>query len=117
VLKTKRAYDPPSSGDGRRILVDRLWPRGIKKEVAAVDEWAKEVAPSDELRRWFAHDPSKWDEFRRRYAHELEGKAELTDRIRKEAEKGTVTLLFAAKDVAHNNAVALKEALSRDVPA
>ncbi|MGE5238321.1 MAG: DUF488 domain-containing protein, partial [Chloroflexota bacterium] len=76
MLKTKRVYDPPSSSDGRRILVDRLWPRGIKKEDAAVDEWVKEAAPSDELRRWFAHDQSKWDEFRRRYAQELKGKAE-----------------------------------------
>jgi uncharacterized protein YeaO (DUF488 family) len=115
LLKTKRVYDPPSPDDGTRILVDRLWPRGITNEDAEVDEWMKEVAPSNELRRWFSHDPSKWNDFRKRYAQELKGKADLTDKIRKKAEKATVTLLFAARDVAHNNATALKEILSREM--
>ena len=113
MIRTKRVYDPPSGCDGRRILVDRLWPRGVAKDMAMIDEWLREIAPSTELRSWFGHDPQKWEEFRRRYAEELAGEQELLARLRAEASKGTVTLLFAAKDETHNNAVALKEMLEQ----
>lgn len=109
MVKIKRIYDPPSTDDGRRILVDRLWPRGIKKEEAAIDEWLKEIAPSNELRKWFSHDSSKWQEFKDRYKKELKEKWDLVDAIRSESKKGRVTLLFAAKDLDHNNAAVLKE--------
>jgi uncharacterized protein YeaO (DUF488 family) len=112
-IRIKRIYDPPSPGDGKRILVDRLWPRGIKKDEARIDEWMKEIAPGDELRKWFGHNPEKWEEFRKRYKAELRDKKELLDKIRSQAEKGTVTLLFAARDVEHNNAVVLKEVLGK----
>jgi uncharacterized protein YeaO (DUF488 family) len=112
-VNIKRIYDPPSPGDGTRILVDRLWPRGIKKDVAGIDEWMKEIAPSDELRKWFGHEPTKWEEFRKRYKAELRGKKDMLDRIRSLAAKGKVTLLFAAKDAEHNNAVVLKEVLGK----
>ena len=111
MIKLKRVYDEPMAADGKRILVDRLWPRGIAKEKARIDEWLKEIAPSDELRKWFGHDPARWDEFRERYRRELEAKAELLSGLRKLAGKGTVTLLFAARDEEHNNAVVLKEML------
>ncbi|MFN3480078.1 MAG: DUF488 domain-containing protein, partial [Thermodesulfovibrionales bacterium] len=107
----KRICDPPSKDDGKRILVDRLWPRGIKREEARIDEWLKDIAPSDELRKWFSHEPSKWQEFRKRYKKELEGKGELLERLRGEAKKGSITILFAAKDKEHNNAVVLKEVI------
>jgi uncharacterized protein YeaO (DUF488 family) len=113
MVKIKRIYDPVSSDDGKRILIDRLWPRGIKKEKANIDEWLRDVAPSDDLRKWFSHDPSKYQEFKKRYVKELEKKSELLERIKKEAKKETVTLLFSAKDTEHNNATALKEILSR----
>lgn len=109
MIKIKRIYDPVSEDDGERILVDRLWPRGLKKEVAKIDEWMKDIAPSDGLRKWFSHDPSKWNEFRKRYKKELSQKADLLDRIKAAAKKGNVTLLFAAKDIERNNAMALKE--------
>jgi len=109
MVKIKRVYDPVSRDDGRRILVDRLWPRGIRKEDAKIDEWLKEIAPCNELRRWFGHDPAKWQQFRKKYAGELAAKSELVEGLRAEARKGTITLLFAAKDAAHNNAVVLKE--------
>jgi uncharacterized protein YeaO (DUF488 family) len=112
MVKIKRVYDPPAQDDGKRVLVDRLWPRGIKKEPAHVDEWVKDIAPSNELRTWFGHDPSKWREFRDRYLRELRIKQELVEQLRHDAEKGTVTLLFAAKDCEHVNAVVLKEVLS-----
>ncbi|HTG80791.1 MAG TPA: DUF488 domain-containing protein [Geobacteraceae bacterium] len=108
----KRIYEPPVPEDGKRILVDRLWPRGLSKDDARLDEWLKEVAPSDELRRWFGHDPAKWEEFRRRYRQELKTQGEILERLRNEARKGTVTLLFAAKDEERNNAVVLKEMLA-----
>jgi uncharacterized protein YeaO (DUF488 family) len=111
MLRVKRIYNPPSADDGRRVLVDRLWPRGVARDEARIDEWLKEIAPSDELRKWFAHEPARWEEFRRRYRKELQGEKELLERLRIEARKGTVTLLFAARDEAHNNAVALKEIL------
>lgn len=111
MVKVKRIYDPPSKDDGRRVLVDRLWPRGIKKENAMIDEWLKDIAPSDELRKWFSHEPSKWEEFKRRYREELKDKKGLIERLRSEARRGRVTLLFAAKDREHNNAVVLKEVI------
>ncbi len=111
MIKVKRVYDPPARGDGKRILVDRLWPRGLKKENAKMGEWLKEIAPSDGLRKWFSHDPSKYQEFKKRYRKELKGKSELLEKIRSEAKKGTVTLIFSAKDPEHNNATALKEIL------
>ncbi len=111
MIKLKRIYDPVSPDDGKRILIDRLWPRGIKKEDARIDEWLKDIAPSEELRKWFSHEPSKWAEFKRRYREELKDKRELIDRLRSEAGKGTLTLLYAAKDREHNNAVVLKEVI------
>ncbi len=112
MIRIKRIYDPASPGDGRRILIDRLWPRGLKKEEARFDEWLKDLAPSDELRKWFSHDPAKWNEFQKRYRSELRGKAELLERLRTEARKGTVTLLYSARDEEHNNAVVLKELIT-----
>lgn len=113
-VHVKRAYDPPGPEDGYRVLVDRLWPRGISKERAAVDEWLREVAPSTELRRWFAHEPARWDEFRRRYSEELAAPAAQDGlaHLRELAAKGKLTLLYAAADEAHNNAVALQEHLA-----
>ncbi|UFS69513.1 DUF488 domain-containing protein [Geomonas sp. RF6] len=113
MVKIKRVYDAPEEGDGRRVLVDRLWPRGLTKEKGAVDLWAKEIAPSDELRRWFGHDREKWREFKARYRGELEGQGDLVRELRGMARQGTVTLLYAARDEEHNNAVVLKEILER----
>jgi uncharacterized protein YeaO (DUF488 family) len=110
-VRTKRAYEPPASADGTRVLVDRLWPRGLRKADAAIDHWAKDLAPSTELRKWFAHDPSRWEEFRRRYAEEVRENAEEIERLRALAQKGPVTLVYAAHDEAHNNAVVLREIL------
>lgn len=112
MIKIKRVYDSPEPGDGKRILIDRLWPRGLKKEDLRIAEWLKDIAPSDELRKWFSHDPTKYREFKRRYLKELQKKEEFVKRIRSEAKKETVTLLFSAKDVEHNNATELKELLS-----
>ncbi|MCL4490872.1 MAG: DUF488 domain-containing protein [Nitrospirae bacterium] len=109
MVKVKRIYEQASPDDGRRILVDRLWPRGIKKDKADIDEWVKEIAPSNELRKWFSHEPSRWQEFKSKYKDELKGKTELVEKLR--AGKGTTTLLFSARDAEHNNAVALKEIL------
>ena len=106
----KRAYEPPTAADGARILVDRLWPRGVAKADAAIDLWLKDVAPSTELRRWFAHDPAKWPEFRRRYRAELRGSPALAE-LRSLARKGHVTLVYSAKDEVHNDAVVLGELL------
>lgn len=110
-LRIKRVYEPPAPGDGKRILVDRLWPRGLKRETARIDDWIKEAAPSDELRRWFAHDPAKWDEFRRRYLAELRHNEAFAELQRVAHSAAKVTLLFAAKDCAHNNAVVLRDVL------
>ena len=107
MLRLKRVYEPPDSSDGRRILVDRLWPRGLSREKAAVDEWMKEIAPSAELRRWFGHDPEKWPEFQRRYRRELRARDDLVREIAKLAARGRVTLVYGARDEEHNDAVVL----------
>ncbi len=109
MLKIKRVYDQPSQDDGKRILIDRLWPRGLKKEDARIDEWIKEIAPSNELRKWFNHDPNKWNEFKKRFFAELLGKRDMVEGIISTARKGTVTLLFGSKEERFNNATALKE--------
>lgn len=111
LIKTKRIYDAPAAGDGFRILVDRLWPRGVKKENARIALWLKEIAPSEELRKWFGHDPAKWAEFKKRYFAELRRQPELLALLRQHARAGAVTLLYSAKDEKHNNAVALLEFL------
>lgn len=108
-IKLKRAYEPPTPEDGFRVLVDRLWPRGISKDAARIGLWLKEAAPSDELRQWFNHDPARWDEFGQRYRRELEENAEALAPLLAEIRKGPVTLIYGAKDEARNNAVALKE--------
>lgn len=111
-IRIKRAYEEPDREDGKRILVDRLWPRGLTKEKARVDLWLKDVAPSTELRKWFAHDPGKWEEFRSRYLEELKrNKVELS-LLRQEAATGTVTLVYGAKDQRHNEAVILQRLLT-----
>lgn len=112
-IKIKRVYDPPAAEDGQRVLVDRLWPRGLSKEHAALDDWIREVAPSNDLRRWFAHDRAKWIEFKRRYFAELAAPEarEALSSIRSLAAKGVVTLLYAASDEEYNNAVALGDYL------
>ena len=111
MVRIKRVYEQPDKTDGMRVLVDRLWPRGIKKEDAGLDLWLKDMAPSDELRKWFSHDPSRWREFRTRYRKELKDKAGMMEDLKKAARKGTVTLVYAAKDADRNNAVVLKEML------
>jgi uncharacterized protein YeaO (DUF488 family) len=114
MIRIKRIYDPPAPEDGRRVLVDRLWPRGVAKDEARIDGWLKEIAPSDELRKWFGHDPARWEEFRERYAAELERHGELMEELRAGSNDGAVTLLFAAKDAERNNAVVLKDMLTQD---
>lgn len=109
MVKIKRIYEEPDPADGKRVLVDRLWPRGISKERALVDWWLKEIAPSDELRRWFGHDPDRWEVFRLRYRSELEANRAVVEELRSLAAKGPVTLLFAAKDEERNNAVVLRD--------
>jgi uncharacterized protein YeaO (DUF488 family) len=106
-IEIKRIYEVPEKTDGFRILIDRLWPRGIKKEDAAIDLWIKEIAPSNTLRKWFNHETEKWPEFQKRYAQELEDKQDLIDEIKEKAKTEKVTLLFGSKEVGHNNAVAL----------
>ncbi len=115
MIQIKRIYDKPDNEDGKRILVDRLWPRGVNKERAKVDLWLKDIAPSNELRKWFSHDPVKWHEFRKRYREELKGKRAHVKQLAEELKKGNITLLFSAKDTEHNNAAVLKELLSRDL--
>jgi uncharacterized protein YeaO (DUF488 family) len=111
MIRTKRIYDPASKDDGFRVLVDRVWPRGVKKSAAAIDLWLKDIAPSTALRTWFAHDPAKWSEFRRRYHAELAQYPDAVALLQRHQAKGPLTLLFAARDPAHNNAVGLKEYL------
>ena len=112
-IRLKRVYDKPAKSDGRRVLVDRIWPRGLGKEEARIDEWLNGIAPSTRLRKWFGHDPARWTEFKERYAVELDDQREQLERLAQEARKRTVTLLFSAKDIEHNNAVALKKYLQR----
>ncbi|OGE08258.1 hypothetical protein A3I53_01130 [Candidatus Curtissbacteria bacterium RIFCSPLOWO2_02_FULL_40_13b] len=112
MIKIKRVYEPFDKGDGLRILVDRLWPRGKTLQQAKIDLWLKDIAPSDTLRIWFAHDPAKWKEFKKRYSEELKGKKEAVETIKEKMREGTLTLLYGTKDTEHNNAVALKEYLS-----
>ncbi|HTJ55525.1 MAG TPA: DUF488 domain-containing protein [Nitrosospira sp.] len=107
-IKLKRAYDPPEPTDGVRILVDRLWPRGVKKEDAAIDEWMKDIAPSTDLRKWFGHDPERWEEFCERYAEEVSRHSDQLRQLRELAHKGPITLVYSAHDEAHNDAVALR---------
>lgn len=111
MITLKRAYDPATSADGTRYLVERLWPRGVKKTALRVAAWLRDVAPSTALRRWFSHDPEKWDEFRRRYFGELDQKAAAWEPILRAARRGRVTLVYSAHDTEHNNAVALKDYL------
>ncbi|MDE1931594.1 MAG: DUF488 domain-containing protein [Alphaproteobacteria bacterium] len=111
-VNLKRAYDPPSSRDGTRILVDRLWPRGIKKAKARIDLWLKDVAPSTALRKWFGHDPARWSEFRRRYRAELKRRPEAFAQLRALARQGRITLVFGARDARRNQAVVLKSMLA-----
>src|SRR3954468_23914569 len=113
MIRLKRAYEPPSKSDGQRILVERLWPRGLTKARAAIDQWLKDVAPSPELRKWFAHDPAKWKQFQQRYWKELKASDEAVNVLRTKSRKGTVTLVYAARDEEHNGAVALKAFLER----
>ena len=109
MIKIKRIYVPAAEDDGFRILVDRLWPRGLTKEKAKVDLWLKEIAPSDQLRKWYAHDPKKWAEFKKKYSNELDQKRDPNDQIIKKTKEGDLTLLFSSKEEKLNNAVALRE--------
>jgi len=114
MIKIKRVYEPAHKDDGFRILVDRLWPRGLSKEKAKVDSWLKEISPSDKLRRWYLHDPKKWESFKTRYRTELRKEPDCLESIRRaEKEHGTITLLFGSKEARYNNAVALKEFLDQ----
>ena len=115
MIKLKRVYESKEAGDGTRILVDRLWPRGLRSEKAGIDEWMKDIAPSDELRKWFAHDPERWPEFKRKYAAELSesSKATLLNRMAGLAASKNVTLVYAAKDIEHNNARVLEELIAK----
>jgi uncharacterized protein YeaO (DUF488 family) len=113
IIKIKRIYEEPSEGDGYRILIDRIWPRGISKKDAKLDEWKKEIAPSEKLRKWFDHDPDKFALFSKKYRKELEDKSEDLDIIRKKAKQKTVTLLYGAKDTEHNQAVVLQKVLQK----
>lgn len=108
MIQVKRIYEPPSESDGQRLLVERLWPRGMKKETARLDAWLRDVAPSTPLRQWFKHDPAKWAEFQRRYREELDQHPDAWKPIIEAAHKGKVTLLFSSHDAEHNNVVALK---------
>jgi uncharacterized protein YeaO (DUF488 family) len=114
LIKTKRVYEHASEEDGFRVLVDRLWPRGLSKESAQIDVWLKEIAPSDNLRKWFSHDPKKWSEFKKRYREELKERKEIVSKIKSlEKEKKVITFLYSAKDKEHNNAVFLQEYMQK----
>ena len=110
-IRLKRAYETPDAGDGTRILIDRLWPRGVRKVDAAIDLWAKDIAPSTALRRWFGHDPARWQEFRRRYTEEIHRHRDRLDELQTIAQRGRITLIFAAHDEIHNDAVVLRDIL------
>lgn len=107
-VRLKRAYQQPAADDGTRVLVDRLWPRGVAKADAALDLWLKELAPSTGLRQWFGHEPARWVEFRKRYVQELRGHAELVNQLRALARKGQLTLVYSAHDKQHNDAIVLR---------
>jgi uncharacterized protein YeaO (DUF488 family) len=115
-IRLKRAYEAPSPADGHRVLIDRLWPRGLARERAALDEWDRELAPSTELRQWFGHEPARFEEFRRRYIEELRAQRPRLARLRRRARDGTLTLVYAARDTEHNDAVVLAEVLRRGLP-
>ena len=110
-IRLKRAYEPAVKDDGVRLLVERLWPRGLTKEKAAIDEWFKDISPSPALRKWYSHDPAKWKEFRRKYLHELRNSPEEVQRLRSRVKEAPVTFIYAAKDEQRNSAVVLKEYL------
>jgi uncharacterized protein YeaO (DUF488 family) len=112
-VRIKRIYEPAAASDGDRVLIDRLWPRGFTHERAQVDEWVRDLGPSTELRRWFGHEPARFEEFRRRYADELSGKDAQLATLRRRAQKGTLTLVYSARDTEHNDAVVLAEVLLR----
>ena len=111
MIQLKRVYEEPSDKDGMRVLVERLWPRGLTKERAAVDLWLKEVAPSPELRKWFGHDPARWEQFQERYQKELRKQGDAVQLLKQKGKDGTVTLVYAARDEEHNGALALKRFL------
>lgn len=113
MIKLKRAYEKPSRDDGFRILVERLWPRGVTKNEADLDLWLKDIAPSPELRKWYGHDVEKWGEFQKRYTQELNGKSEFIDQVKQRTKDGTVTFVYAARDEEHNSAIVLKEFVER----
>jgi uncharacterized protein YeaO (DUF488 family) len=115
-VRLKRVYEPAKRSDGYRVLIDRLWPRGVSRERAALDEWDPELAPSTELRTWFGHDPGRFEEFRRRYVDELRGQRPRLTELRRRARDGTLTLVFSARDTEHNDAVVLAEVLRRGLP-
>lgn len=110
-VKLKRAYEPAATGDGTRILIDRLWPRGVSKSRLALDQWMKDIAPGPGLRKWFGHDPARWMEFRRRYASELRANAGLLSQLRALARERPITLVYAAHDRAHNHAIVLRNSI------
>ena len=114
-IKIKRVYDKPAKSDGYRVLIDRIWPRGLTKGDARIDEWLKQIAPSTGLRKWFKHDPAKWEQFKKKYAAELKEHREELEKLKRESRTRTVTLVFGAKDIAHSNATALKEYLERKI--
>jgi uncharacterized protein YeaO (DUF488 family) len=111
MIKVKRIYEKAEDTDGFRVLVDRLWPRGVKKEEAKLDLWLKDIAPSDELRKWFGHDPTKWEEFKKRYKTELSPKRKLLDNLVEDAQGKDITLLYASRETEHNNVIVLKDVL------
>ena len=115
MIRIKRAYEPRARGDGRRVLVERLWPRGMKKEALQIHSWMKEVAPSTELRKWFGHDPARWQEFQRRYRQELLAHPEILRPLLDAAAKGPLTLVYAAKDEQHNEAVVLQQVIAEQL--
>jgi uncharacterized protein YeaO (DUF488 family) len=115
-VRLKRAYDPAEPADGHRVLIDRLWPRGVSRDRAKLDDWEKELSPSTELRQWFAHEPERFDEFRRRYIEELRKQRPRLTSLRRRARQGTLTLVYAAHDAEHNDAVVLAEVLRRGMP-
>lgn len=112
-VRLKRSYEPAAAADGYRVLIDRIWPRGVTRAKAHLDEWARELAPSTELRRWFGHDPVRFEEFRRRYTEELGPQKEKLRELRRRARLGTLTLVYSARDTEHNDAVVLAEILRR----